>query len=397
MVVLYTPEQTQNFSGGPLMSAFIDVRVLNASTGVLSPIPGSPFATGYSTAGNIVLSPTGTYAYLLAQQFPSGTCCIGPTYILVYALDPTTGAPSLKQALATQASEASSIAMHPSGKFVYVNNYSANNTTSGGIGIFAVQNDGTLAFSQMAANTAQAQTSRNLVIDPNGNFLYANTDGAPVTPLGNNACGLFYSDVWAFSIDSANGALTPVSGSPFTFQRNICEVGHAPQWVTEEMDPSGQRLFLVDSGNATITVFAIDPSSGALTLLPGSTTEHSGPSFTAAAMDPKGSFLYAGGPVYSFTGFSLTVGTGALPLLPGMPVQITPTPTNDEGSLYMVVDPSGKFLIGNENDYTSAFSCCGPDQLVEFSIDPSTGALTQVVSATGTLVGSASGMAVGQR
>jgi hypothetical protein len=164
------------------------------------------------------------------------------------------------------------------------------------------------------------------------------------------------------------------------------------------MDPAGQRLFLVDSGNRTVTVFGIVSSNGALTLLPGLTvdTENSVPTFTASAIDPQGRFLYVGGPSYAFTGFSLTAhpSSGNLPMLPGTPVQVILSQTFNAGSRYMGIDPSGTFLFGNENEYTSAFSCCDPDSMVELRIDPNTGALTPELSSTVTLAGSASKIVV---
>lgn len=333
----------------------------------------------------MALSPNGAFAYVLAQSYPAGTCCIGSFSLLVYALDPVSGAPTLKQALATSASQVGTISVDPSGHFIYVTPY-IENAGNTGIGIFSVQSDNTVVFT----GSTSAQNDGG-VITPNGRFLYTHSDGAPVGNLGNNPCGLFNSDLWGFSVNSTTGALTPVAGSPFVFQRQLCEVGHAPQYVTEQIDPAGKRLFVVDSGNATITVFAIDPSTGALTPLPGSSKDTvSG--FYSSDMDPMGRFLYVGSTIYSFTGFSLTgnAASGTLPVLPGMPVQVTPTPMFDEGSRTMAIDSSGSFLFSNENEFTSAFSCCGPDALVEFKIDQNTGALTQLPSTPITLAGAAS-------
>jgi hypothetical protein len=155
---------------------------------------------------------------------------------------------------------------------------------------------------------------------------------------------------------------------------------------------------MTDAGNLTVTVFSIDSSTGALTQLPGQTVSmggNPGPLFTATAIDPKDRFFYIGGPSYAFSGFSLAdTASGNLPVLPGMPVQVTPMEDDNRGSTSMAVDPSGTFLFGNENDYTSAFSCCFPDLLVELRIDPKTGGLTQVSSSTATLVGSASKIVV---
>lgn len=389
--VLYVSETSQSFSNGGVgtFSGVIEAFALDVNSGLLSAISGSPFSTNYSAGGDMALAPGSAFAYVLAQKYPAGSCCVGPTSLLVYALDAISGAPTLKQALATSgASETSTIAVHPSGSFIYVTPYSddAGNT---GIGVFSVQSDGTVVFSGFTA----AQTQGSAAVIPNGKFLFTSSDGAPVIPLGNNACGLFNSNVWAFSINSNTGALAPVSGSPFVFQRQLCEVGHAPQYLTKQIDPSGQRLFVIDSGNATITVFAINPGTGALAMLPGTSKDSVG-GFYSSAIDPTGRFLYIGSTISSFTGFSLTANpaSGTLPVLPGMPVQLTPASNNNQGSTTMAIDSSGTFLFSNENGFTSAFSCCGPDALAEFQIDPNTGALTQLPSHPATLAGTASRM-----
>ena len=398
--VVYVSETTETFSSSSIQNAgFIDARVLDMNTGALTPIPGSPFPINYAMAGDMALSPNGAFAYVLAEGIIGGPCCVGPAFLLVYALDPTSGAPTLKQALAVGNSNTpapTNIAVHPSGEFVYLTNYFQNQNNVG-IGIFSVQADGSLLFTGVFG-PLPAESSSSAAIDPSGKFLYIDIDGSPVGNPADIACGPFNSNLYAFDIDMTTGALTPVAGSPFTFQRQICEVGHAPQWLTLQIDPSGQRLFAVDSGNRIITVFGIDSSSGALTQLPGSTvgTGSSGPSFTASAMDPKGRFLYVGGPSYAFTGFSLTANpaSGSLPVLPGMPVQTTLSTQSNAGSRYMAVDSSGTFLFGNENEYTSAFSCCQPDPVVELRIDPNTGAVTPLLSNTFTLAGTASKIVV---
>lgn len=389
---VYVSETSQSFGGANAagtMSGIIEAFTLNESSGTLSPISGSPFSTTYSTGGDMAIAPGGGYAYVLAQQFPSGSCCVGPTFLLVFSLDATTGAPTLRQAVATGAIESSSVAVHPSGKFVYISPYNGT-VTNGGVGIFSVQSDGTLALSAVAA----AQSTGSVVIDPNGSFLYTSSDGNPVAPLGNNPCGLFYSDLWGFSINPTTGALTPIGGSPFVFQRQLCQVGHAPNYITKLIDAQGQRLFTVDAFNAVVNVFSID-SSGALTQLPGSSSDSSVAGLTSAGIDPQDRFLYIGSTVDFFTGFLLTSNqaSGSLPRLAGMPVQATPLPNFDEGSTTMAIDPSGSFLFSNENGYTSAFSCCGPDALVEFQINAANGGLTQVAPNRRMLTGAASRIA----
>jgi hypothetical protein len=159
--------------------------------------------------------------------------------------------------------------------------------------------------------------------------------------------------------------------------------------VTGQIDPAGTRLFLIDVSNQDITQFSIDGGSGALTALPSITTKSG---FSSSAMDPKGRFLYTRSTVDFFSGFSLT-DSSTLTVLPGMPIQASPVPDFDEGSTTLAVDPSGTFLFSNENGFTSAFSCCDPDALVGFRIDPPTGSLTQV-PVTPRLPGSATGIVI---
>src|ERR1700722_13417859 len=86
----------------------------------------------------------------------------------------------------------------------------------------------------------------------------------------------------AYSIDSANGFLTPVAGSPFA------DSGTTP--VALAVDPNGQFLYVVDNGSNDVTAYSIDSSSGALTVagLPIAT----GSAPDAVTIDPTDSFLY---------------------------------------------------------------------------------------------------------
>jgi 6-phosphogluconolactonase len=324
---------------------------------------------------DIALSSNGLFAYVIVSDFPAGTCCVGPTTMAVFVLDPMTGAPTPTETVSVPSNATlQRVFVHPSGNFVYGSYTDFTASFATGFAIFAVQSDGTLAFKELAP----AQNSGGSVFDPNGIFVYTDEDDGHASDWGSAACGPIFSNVFGYRINATTGALAPITGSPFTFQRNICEVGHAPSYVTEQIDPAGTRLFLVDVGNQTITEFAIDSSSGALTALPTTSTNTGVAGYSSSAMDPQGRFLYVGSIIDFFTGFSATNTSASLPVLPGMPVQVSPLPNFDEGSTTIAVDPSGTFLFSNENGYTSAFSCCDPDALVGFRIDQATGSLTQV-------------------
>src|SRR6185437_11003446 len=108
-------------------------------------------------------------------------------------------------------------------------------------------------------------TPTGLAVHPSGHFLYA-SDGA------NNA-------VLAFSLQ--NGALSPLSGSPFA-------AGTQPSALTT--DPSGTELFVANAGSNDVSAFVVDSNSGAIGQISGSPfpTGGRGPGFVSAT----GAFVY---------------------------------------------------------------------------------------------------------
>jgi len=393
-VVYVYEDTTQNWS---TYSGVIEAFALNTNSGALTPIPGSPFSTNYAADGDMALAPNGAFAYVLVPNYPVGPNPGVGSNLLVYALDPVSGAPTLKQTLAITSLVnggvgPSVISVHPSGQFIYLSPY-RDNSGNTGIGVFSVQSDGTVAFSSFAQTYTDGST-----ISPNGLFLYTDTGGSQVGNWGNSLCGPINVNLSAFSINPNTGALTPVAGGPAVFQLQTCEVGNAPKYLTKEIDSSGQRLFVVDSEDSTVTVFAIDSSTGAPTLLAGTSADPAlaGNPYYSSVIDPLGRFLYVGSTQSFFTGFSLTANTasGTLPVLPGMPVQVSPLPNLPLGSNTMAIDSSGTFLFSNDSVCVTEFFCGGTDSLVEFQIDPTTGALTQVTSTPVTLVGTASRIVV---
>jgi hypothetical protein len=385
--IVYVSEITtiSNGTSSGTFSGLIEAFSLDSSSGNLTPIPGSPFATNYGYLDDMELSPDGSFAYVVAESYPAGTCCVGTSSILVYALDPVSGAPTLKQALAVGTSPGA-VFVHPSGRFIYLTPYSDSSGNTG-TGIFSVQSDGTLAFSSFL----QGQSGG--LISPDGAFLYAVLAGSPVGNWPNTSpCGPINWTVTAFRIDPSSGALSPAAGSPLSLQLENCDVGRLPQTLPALIDPSGKRLFMPDIISSSIAVVGIDPPTGALSLLPGTTNGSIGYS---EVMDPLGRFLYFG----SFTGFSLAgnQASGILTPLPGGPLQVTPVQSYPEASSTMAIDPSGAYVLSTWSYFVDGFGCCTPPwTLVEFQINPNTGVLAQVPSTPITLVGGVSKIVVVQ-
>ena len=125
----------------------IEAFTLNVNSGALTPIPGSPFSINLAAGNGMALAPNAGFAYVLAPNYPVGNGVGVGSNLLVYALDPVSGAPTSKQTLAltTPTNEAvasgTGISVHPSGQFIYLSPY-RDNSGNTGVGIFSVQSDG---------------------------------------------------------------------------------------------------------------------------------------------------------------------------------------------------------------------------------------------------------------
>ena len=274
----------------------IDAYFINRSNGYITPVPGSPFVVGNN-----------------------------PTWISVA----------------------------PSGKYVYVT--AQNNYVYG----FAVEGNGSLT--PVAGSPFLTQNDPEaLAIDPTGKYLYTND--------GSNA-----NKVDAFSINDTNGALTPVPGSPFAQASSGCDDGGNDIAV----DPSGKFLLLPQYCTGT-EVFSIDSANGSIAQVPGSpfaTPADQGPAAAVSlSIDPLDRFVFVE-VEFCDSGCSTTIETYSFNSQTG-----TLTFLNYGGGgcgEYERVDPSGKFLysIGQtEENFCSSYGTVSA--IDSFSINQSNGALS---------------------
>jgi 6-phosphogluconolactonase (cycloisomerase 2 family) len=171
------------------------------------------------------------------------------------------------------------------------------------------------------------------------------------------------SMVEAFAINRSTGALTAITGSPFTLSFSTDTIA---------ADPQGNFLFVGDEVGNEIASFQIDASTGVLTPSPGSPLLvpgiSSGDVFT---VDGKGKFLYVGeqnpsGPVHAFS-----IGnSGQLTQITGSPFAL-PIATPH-------ADSTGNFLLGIPGYVDEGSSSI--NLIHVFSIDPNTGVPTEVPS-----------------
>jgi len=161
---------------------------VDASTGALAPVPGSPFVPPVSaTIGGLAIHPSGKFLYATSGLEANG--------ILAWNIDGTTGGLTVLTGSPFQVGAAIySAAFDPSGKFLY-----ATAGPMGGLLGFNVDPNSGALTPIPGSPFSSGSFLGGPTVEPSGHFLFAG-DEPNHTIVG-------------FSIDSATGALTAL-GSP---------------------------------------------------------------------------------------------------------------------------------------------------------------------------------------
>ena len=316
-------------TGEPIAGYTID-----AATGVLATMAGSPFPAG-EVNNSVSVDPFGRFVYVANEGGVSGG------NIPAFTIAPQTGdLTAISGSPFDVGDRPVTVTVDPSGRFAFT-----NHTALSAYGIDP--SSGALTFLSQVPGPTGGGYGIKSAVDPAGRFLFQ---------LGADAAG---DKVYVFAINPSNGALSAVSGSPYA-------TGTSPTWVAA--DSSGRFLYVVSGTDKTISAYAIDPGYGRLTPIAGSPFSTVGA--YGMAIDPTGRFLYATYDVSAnagyVSGFAIDPSTGALSPILGSPFATGIDPNN------VSADPSGRFLyvanIGNGST--------GSDTISGYAIDPTTGALT---------------------
>ena len=213
-------------------SGSMDVYVfsIDASSGNLSPVGGSPFYIGVSPL-NMKLSPSGSVLYVTASA--GGGL---PGYIEAFSvsggvLTSVPGSPF--QAGTTP----QGLTIDSTGAFLYTANAAPDNSIS----IFTIEADGSL---QPLSGSPIGETFTGpiaLLLDNSGKYLYVANEGS--------------NNLGAYAVGS-DGGLTLLTNSPFA-------TGTQPSLITS--DPSGKFLFVGNQSSPVVQSFSLDPGTGTLT------------------------------------------------------------------------------------------------------------------------------------
>jgi 6-phosphogluconolactonase (cycloisomerase 2 family) len=159
----------------------------------------------------------------------------------------------------------------------------------------------------------------------------------------------FASGIAVYRVNSANGTLTPVQGSPFS----------VPGGTRVASDPQGRFVFATNESSNSVYAYSLNSSTGALTSVPGSPFP-AGTNPSQVVVHPSGKFVYVSNTTsLNVSGYQLNA-NGSLTALPGSPYN-----TNISG-FAIAIDPAGLNAIVVSNYGTIAV----------LPINQSTGALT---------------------
>ena len=175
----------------------ISAYAVDAGSGVLTAVAGSPFSPG-SNPLSLVIDPIGRFLYVATY----GPLNYGSGGVSAYAISTTSGAltpitPFFRlSSLYSAGTGSNSVAVDPSGKFLYVANEISND-----ISMFTIDaSSGALTALAGSPFPATGAGPHSIIVDASGKFAYV------VNEISN--------DISAYALDTASGAITAVVGSP---------------------------------------------------------------------------------------------------------------------------------------------------------------------------------------
>jgi 6-phosphogluconolactonase (cycloisomerase 2 family) len=302
---------------------------VNTTSGMLTPVPGSPYPV--LNPISVVVEASAKFAYV--ADFTNNKIHEFSINQANGALTEIPGSPILTTGNPV------AMVLDGSGKFLYTANQGGNSVS----GFVINATDGTLTPLSGSPFPAQLGTD-SVAVDPVKARLYAANSSSDTISV--------------FDIDAATGVLSEIVGSPFTIGSIVGDYAR-----TIAVSPKGTVLYVADATSwgpesTSVFGFAID-AAGALTPAPGSPFV-AGTDPTTLTFDAAGKFLYvANTKDGTISGFAIQP-DGSLTPTPGSPY------TTQQWPSCFGVDPSGKALYVGHDSTT----------LMVFTIDATTGALT---------------------
>ena len=269
--------------------------------------------------------------------------------VSAYAINQQTGELTLLNSQRTLGDHPCHLSVDPSGKCVFVANY-----TGGNVSVFPIQADGSLAPASDMVQHVGSSVNQNRQQEPHAHSIN-------LSPNNTSAlvCDLGMDKVMAYKIDFEEGKLLP-HAAPFI----RIQPGAGPRHLAYH--PNQKYVYVINEIDLTITVLRYDEGQGHLSEIQNISTlpvgaEGPGNSTADIHVHPNGKFVYGSNRGHnSIASFSIDEATGKLTALGH-------TPTKGKTPRNFGIDPTGQFLYAANQDSSS---------IATYRINTETGALT---------------------
>jgi 6-phosphogluconolactonase len=240
------------------------------------------------------------------------------------------------------------VALDASGRWLFVANY-----RSGSLAVFSVRPDGALNEAHQSIQqpaTIGIDGGKNL---PHAHQMVQSPDGHFVLSID-----LGLDKVFVYRFNAVSGLLTENDPPAMELPH-----GYGPRHLIFSKDT--HHVYVLTELTAKLITFNWDASSGTLSRLAETTTlppnSQGAPSAAELALSRNGKWLYASnrGQSNSIQSFRIEA---------GVPTSIGSVASGGKTPRFITIDPSGRFLLAANQD---------SDNIVVFSIDPASGALTR--------------------
>ncbi len=370
----------------------ISAFAINAGTGALAAVTGSPFAAG-TNPNSATIDPSGSFLYVTNLNSNSVSAYTIDT--LSGILTEVFGSPFAAGTAPYSVTIMPTTAVNPAfaGKIAYVPNVNSNN-----ISAYLITLTGSLTELIGVGSPFAAGTNPSAItIDPTGNFAYvANTGSSTISvytidqttgalvagtaaTTGINPTAVAIATIpgpkqFAYTTNTAQNTIFPFAIDSVTgnLTAGIALVtGATPK--APILDPSGRFVYTANYDGNIISPFIVDQLSGGLIAGTAVTTGLNPSVFsiipnTATTAALRGKYAYAANytsnDIYAYSIDTITppdTGTGALTLLTGTPFAAGTNP------YAFTIDPLGRFA------YTLN---AGSSNISVYTINQTTGALT---------------------
>ncbi len=322
--------------------ASVSAYAINLKTGALVEVAGSPFS-----AGSVPVVAVTKHSFLFVGNSADKT-------VSQYSADPITGVlTQIAAPFPTGKSGPLGLTVSPTEPLLYVADHDSDEVIVLGITKYGVlfnessmRSRGSALSIALASGGTKVTYSAKAVYECNGDS----------------------NDIWGYWVTIATGSLGTLGGSPFA-------TGTSPQAVVSDL--RGTFLFTANAGSNSVSSFTINSQTGALTPAPGSPYP-AGSQPSAIAVDNGAHFVYVTNSVSNtISGYSVGV-SGALTAVSGSPFS-----NSGAGARSIAIDPRGKFVyVANAQSNTvSTYEIDAGTGSLQFVGDNGTGTLPAGVTA----------------